>query len=103
MHQPFMPEIIESIERQSYASEIPKRFYDALTVLAESSAKRDFEQLDGTFMTAEEKQKMIDSHPTPLIPKTIALYATGMERYRKANLTKYEIMICQKILKYKLL
>lgn len=103
MHQPFMSEIIESIERQSYANKIQNRFYDALAVLAQSSAKRDFEQLDGTFMTVEEKQKMIDSHPTPLIPKTIALYATGMERYRKANLTKYEVMICQNILKYKLL
>lgn len=103
MRQPFVSEIMQSIESQEYASKIPKRFYDALTVLSHSSAKRDFEQLNETFMTVEEKQKLVDSYNLPAIPKTLALYACDMERYRRANVSDYEIMICRKILKYKLL
>lgn len=103
MRQPFMSEIMQSIESQDFASQIPKRFYDALTVLSHSNAKRDFEQLNETFMTVEEKQKLVDSYDLPPIPKTLALYACDMERYRRANIGNHEIIICKKILKYKLI
>lgn len=103
MKQPFVSEIMQSIESQEYASKLPKRFYDALAVLLQSDAKRDFDRLNETFMTVEEKQRLVDSYNLPAIPKTIALYACDMERYRRANIGNYEIMICRTILKYKLL